>query len=81
MNKQFKETVEEAAEKLGMSVERFKRTIFDELQEQYDKEDITSWLEDNGHKVTKKLVNEMFNVYRHHYDSEYGTWDNIASAY
>lgn len=59
--------------------------MYDTLQEEYDKEDVVSWLESDSSYPSlaenDDFVDYLTFQYRRRFDSEYGTWDNIASAF
>lgn len=59
--------------------------IYDTLQEEYDKDDIVNWLENDSSYPSlaenDKFVNYLTFQYRHLFDSEYNIWDNIVSAF
>ena len=59
--------------------------MYDTLQEVYDKEDVVIWLENDSSYPSladnDKFVDYLTFQYRSHFDSEYGTWDNIKSAF
>ena len=58
--------------------------IYDYVQESCDREDCHTWLIDQGLYSladNKEFRKALCHRYRSDYDSEYGTWDNISSAY
>ena len=58
--------------------------IYDYVQEICDREDCQTWLIDQGLDSladNKEFCKALCYRYRSDYDSEYGTWDNISSAY
>ena len=81
MLQKVNEGLEKLAAELGTTSFNIRRIIFDDAQESYDKEDIETWLDDNGYLYTDNDVNTIFARYRSHYDSEYGVWENISASY
>lgn len=59
--------------------------IYDYVQQIYDRQDCQTWLIDQGLDSladNKEFCKALCHRYRSDYDnSEYGTWDNISSAY
>ena len=59
--------------------------MYDTLQEEYDKEDVVSWLEIDSSYPSLAENNDFVDYltfqYRRRFDCEYGTWDNIDSAF
>ena len=59
--------------------------MYDTLQEEYDKEDVVNWLEiDSSYPSLAEnddFVDYLTFQYRRLFDCEYGTWDNIVSAF
>lgn len=52
------------------------------IDEEYAREDVLNWFQDNGIRKPKKaLVDKVLSRYLSHADSNYGVWDNIAAAY
>ena len=79
---QLVDACKKAAKSLGMvSAEEFMGQVWRTIQEEYDKEDIASWFEDQGLSYTDEDVDKVYEIYRYKYDCDYGTWDNIAAAY
>lgn len=66
----------------GLFFEEFCCKIFDGVNYTYEEEDIISYLggEDTLYGSNKELIDAIHNEYLSHYDSSYGTWDNITSA-
>lgn len=70
-----------AAKELGMSVEEFKREIWEEVHRMHAMEDIECWLADHDIECTDEEKDKILRSYIDHHDAEYGTWDNISGAY
>lgn len=70
-----------AAESLGVDVEIFKRAVFEEKQQEYDRNDIINWLNEEGYVYTDDDVDQILSTLRDDWDAERGTWSNIESAY
>ncbi len=72
---------EKAAKELGVTPEEFKRAVYAEKQEDFDRQDVILWLEQQGYKFTDDDVDQILETYRDDYDADRGTWSNIESAY
>lgn len=70
-----------AADILGISVEEFQRHVFNTKQREYDREDIITWLDEQGYVYTDDDVDQILHTVRDDWDSDRGTWSNIESAY
>lgn len=70
-----------AAESLNIEESVFKRAVFDEMQKQYDREDIITWLDEQGYAYNDDDVEQILSTVRDDWDSDRGTWSNIESAY
>lgn len=70
-----------AADILGISIEEFQRHVFDKKQREYDREDIITWLDEQGYVYTDDDVDQILHTVREDWDSDRGTWSNIESAY
>lgn len=70
-----------AAESLNIEENVFKRAVFDEMQKQYDREDIITWLDEQGYAYNDDDVEQILSTMRDDWDSDRGTWSNIESAY
>lgn len=60
-----------------------KMTIYDIYERECDKEDCIGHLTDNGYEAATKdrdFMDTFVSRYRHKFDYEYGTWDNIDST-
>lgn len=82
---EFVADIEAVCDKYNISDAFFTNKIYDLLQESYDKEDVISWLENDSRYPSlaenDKFVDYLTYQYRSRYDSEYGIWDNISSAF
>lgn len=76
------EALREFCRSKGLFFEEFCLKIYDGVNDAYEEEDIISYLggEDSPYGSNKELVDAIHNEYLSHYDSTYGTWDNIAYA-
>ena len=70
-----------AAESLNVDVAVFKRAVFDDMQKQYDREDIETWLNEQGYAYNNDDVEQLLSTVREDWDADRGTWSNIESAY
>lgn len=70
-----------AADMLGISVDEFQRQVFDKKQMEYDREDIETWLKEQGYVYDDDDVDKILQTVRDDWDSDRGTWSNIESAY
>lgn len=70
-----------AADTLGVDVEVFKRAVFENKQEEYDRNDIINWFDDQGYVYTDDDVDQILCTLRDDWDADRGTWSNIESAY
>ena len=64
-------------EALSFSV---KIEIYEIYERECDEEDCVGYLKQMGYEAAtedKDFINRFVSQYRHKYDSEYGTWDNI----
>lgn len=77
----FEDACRLAAEYLGISIQEFKRKVFEDQQDVYDREDVISWLTEQGYKFSEDHVNQILDTLRSKYDADLGTWGNIESAY
>lgn len=77
----YESACEQAAKSLGISVPEFKRKVFEDQQDEYDREDVISWLTDQGYKFSEDHVDQILDTLRSKYDADLGTWGNIESAY
>jgi len=89
MSRTVKELLEELEDKdpdmpIEQAVSFGTKIYLHEIYErECDEEDCISYLTDNGYGPATKNTDfmDMFVTrYRHKFDSEYGTWDNIAST-
>lgn len=76
------EALREFCKERGLFFEAFCRAIYDGVDYAYEEEDIISYLggEDNPYDSNAELVKAIHNEYGGCFDSNYGTWDNIATA-
>ena len=76
------DALREFCKERGLFFEAFCCAIYDGVDYAYEEEDIISFLggEDTRYGSNKELIDAIHNEYLNHYDSSYGTWDNIASA-
>lgn len=81
---EFVSKLEKLLDKSNISDDILVEEIHDYVQEIYDREDCQTWLIDQGLDSladNKEFCKALCQRYRSDYDSEYGTWDNISSAY
>ena len=81
---EFVSKLEKLLDKSNISDDILVEEIYDYVQEIYDRQDCQTWLIDQGLDSladNKEFCKALCNRYRSDYDSEYGTWDNISSAY
>ena len=80
MNEKVLNACEKSAKELGISVETFMRSVYDELEERYDREDIMDFLDDLDIAYNDDDIDAIRKIYRDKYDCSIGTWDNISMA-
>lgn len=81
---EFVSKLEKLLDKSNISDDILVEEIHDYVQEIYDREDCQTWLIDqelDSLADNKEFCKALCQRYRSDYDSEYGTWDNISSAY
>ena len=81
---EFVSKLEKLLDKSNISDDILVEGIYDYVQEIYDRQDCQTWLIDQGLDSladNKEFCKALCHRYRSDYDSEYGTWDNISSAY
>lgn len=81
---EFVSKLEKLLDKSNISDDILVEEIHDYVQEIYDREDCQTWLIDQGLDSlvdNKEFCKALLYRYRSDYDSEYGTWSNISSAY
>lgn len=82
---EFAEDFESLLEKHGLDEVFTFDEIYNVIQTQFDTEDVADWLAYYSNYPSlsdnEKFVNYLTLAYRKHYDSGYGTWDNISSAF
>lgn len=78
---ELKKELEKVAEKLGISYGELQRTVHSWEQDECDEMDVRQWLADHDVEYTNEVLDKVIGRYQSHYDSEYGTWDNISAAY
>ena len=81
---EFVSKLEKLLDKSNISDDILVDGIYDYVQEIRDREDCHTWLIDQGLYSladNKEFCKALCHRYRSDYDSEYGTWDNISSAY
>ncbi len=54
---------------------------YSEIDEEYLREDIRQWAEDNNENIGKKLENKMVCYLAEENDANASRWDNIENAY
>ena len=54
---------------------------YSELDEEYLREDIQQWAEDNDENISEKLETKMVRYLAEEYDANASRWDNIENAY
>lgn len=74
----IEDACKKAAEELNIEPSDFKRQVFDIVQKEYDKEDIESWLDEEGYEYTEADIEKILGHLRNNWS---GTWDNISRAY
>ena len=81
---EFVADLEELCDKQNISDSLLTNKMYDMMQEEFDREDITCWLESSSYPTlaeNDKFVESLVYWYRRRYDSEYSTWDNITTAF
>lgn len=81
---EFTSKLEKLLDKSNISDDILVEEIYDYVQKIYDRQDCQTWLIDQGLYSladNKEFCKALNHTYRSNYDSEYGTWDNISSAY
>lgn len=81
---EFVADLEELCDKHNINDSLLTNKMYDMMQEEFDREDITCWLECSSYPMlaeNDKFVESLVYWYRRRYDSEYGTWDNITTAF
>lgn len=81
---EFTSKLEKLLDESNISDDILVEGIYDYVQEIYDRQDCQTWLIDQGLDSladNKEFCKALNHTYRSNYDSEYGTWDNISSAY
>ena len=54
---------------------------YSELDEEYLREDIQQWAEDNDESISEKLEDKMVHYLAEEDDANASRWDNIENAY
>ena len=72
--------IRELAKTIGVSPYAVKRCIYEEMNEENQREDIEECLMEHGYEFTNDNVTSILSCYREAYDREYGVWDNVGSA-
>ena len=57
------------------------REAYQEVEQNYFREDIEAWLENNKKEVDDNFKDKMLYELIDNYDSDLSHWENIASAY
>lgn len=57
------------------------RKAYYEIEKDYYREDIETWLENNEKEVDDEFKDKMFDTLIDDYDSDISHWNNIANAY
>ena len=81
---EFVSKLEKLLDKSNISDDILVDGIYDYVQEIRDREDCHTWLINQGLYSladNKEFCKALCHRYRSDYDSEYGTWDNIDSAF
>ena len=81
---EFVADLEELCDKHNINDSLLVNKMYDMMQEEFDREDITCWLECSSYPTlaeNDKFVGSLVYWYRRRYDSEYSTWDNITTAF
>lgn len=82
---EFAADIEAVCDKHNISDGSFATRLYDLIQEDYDKIDVINWLETDSCypslSENDEFVDYLTYQYRKHYDSGYGIWDNISSAF
>jgi hypothetical protein len=55
--------------------------VYSELDEEYLREDIQQWAEDNDENISEKLEAKMVRYLAEEDDANASRWDNIENAY
>lgn len=82
---EFVANLEELCDKHNINDSLLANKMYDMMQEEFDREDIISWLENDSCYPSlaenEKFVDYLAYMYRKLSDSNYGTWDNIEIAF
>lgn len=82
---EFVADLEELCDKHNISDASLITKMHDLLQDEYDKEDITIWLENDSCYPSlaenEEFVEYLAHMYRKLSESNYGIWDNIEMAF
>lgn len=82
---EFVADIEELCDKHNISDVSFVGKMHELLKDEYDKEDITIWLENYSCYPSlaenEEFVEYLAYMYRKLSDNNYGTWDNIETAF
>ena len=65
---------------IELTAEEMRRAYYD-VEKDYYREDIETWLENNEKEVDDDFKDKMLNELIDNYDSDLSHWENIASAY
>ena len=65
---------------IELTAEEMRRAYYD-VEKDYYREDIETWLENNGEEVDDDFKDKMLYELIDNYDSDLSHWENIASAY
>ena len=55
--------------------------VYREVDEEYLREDIRQWAEDNDEDIDERLENKMVRYLKEEDDANSSRWDNIENAY
>ena len=65
---------------IELTAEEMRRAYYD-VEKDYYREDIETWLENNEEEVDDDFKDKMLYELIDNYDSDLSHWENIASAY
>lgn len=65
---------------IELTAEEMRKAYYD-VEKEYYREDIETWLENNEKEVNDDFKDKMLYELIGNYDSDFSHWENIASAY
>lgn len=65
---------------IELTAEEMRKAYYD-VEKDYYREDIETWLENNEKEVNDDFKDKMLYELISNYDSDFSHWENIASAY